>query len=165
MFKILAEQFQLDGIDGPSQGAPDLLILQVACFTPMAIPDPRNPMGAPPVGQVPIPTCLIQVPMNAAERAKLRQLLDAFDQQNAQAEPAGEAQPEGVEARRCGRLQQHPAHTYPYTDDPSDPVRTVWCDGGSALTDAGGVGEATDELPDATDDVPRRPQITNPGVW
>jgi len=138
VFKILCEQYKLDTV-GPetvtTDGGEGVMVLQVACLSGL-------PVGTPQGQQIiPIPTAVVHVVMDAAERAQLRDLLDAFEMTG---EDAGEAQPLGVPPRRCGRLQQHPSHTYEQLGVP------VWCDGGSVLTDAGAVGEATDELPDAT---------------
>lgn len=142
MFKILCEQYKLGAV-GPEGGASQgVMVLEVACVSGLPIGTPQGPQV------IPIPTAVVHVVMDRSERDQVRALLDAFD---AAGEAAGEPQPEGVRARRCGRLQQHAAHTYPHTDGSGEwPVETVWCDGGSVLTDAGGVSEATDELPDPT---------------
>lgn len=138
MFKILCEQYKLGAV-GPEGGASQgVMVLEVACVAGLPIGTPQGPQV------IPIPTAVVHVVMDRSERDQVRALLDAFDAQ--EAAPPGEPRPvgEAFVERRCGRLQQHPSHTYPHEG------LTGWCDGGSVLTDAGGFSQATDDLPDAT---------------
>lgn len=134
MFKILTEQFKLDSLPVPNGGADDLVVLTVSCFSGLGVPGEN---GQPMV--IPIPTLQVQVPLDRAERARLRELIR--DPEDVAAED-GDEQPEGVELQRCGRLQLHASHVWPSAGE------TLWCDGAGALAQ---FREATNDAPpDAT---------------
>jgi hypothetical protein len=132
VFKILTEQFKLDSLPVPDSD--DLVVLTVSCFSGLGAPGPD---GQPQL--IPIPTLQVQVPLDRAERARLRELIrDPEDV----AQDEGESQPDGVQLERCGRLQMHPAHVWPSVGE------TVWCDGAGAMAQ---FREATNDAPpDAT---------------
>lgn len=139
MFSIRCEQFVIGREENPPVG-PDgkrMSIVRFSNFTPLPGTNPQT--GQPILFQV--GTCMVEIVLDSAERARLMAMLeaDALEQAPEQApELAGDPQPDGMRAERCLRLQRHPSHVW--DGDPEG----VWCDGL--------VWQEGDELPEPTNE-------------